>query len=122
MTARVLATVLFLGVLAAAGCGGPSAKVTGRVTCQGKPVAGLILFSPKTAEGGKSVTATLGDDGGYEVLLTGVGTYTVVVTPADVKAHPKRGEFDYPCNRTPLEREITAGDNDVTIELGKRTK
>jgi hypothetical protein len=124
MNTRSLIAILF-GAFASAGCGGPSAKVTGHVTCQGKPVAGVILFSPKGQDGnaaGLSTTAELGEDGGYELRLTSIGAHTIVVTPRDVQLRPKPGTFDYPCDRSPLEREIKAGDNDVTIELGKRVR
>jgi hypothetical protein len=112
---------LALGILAASGCGAPSARVTGRVTCKDKPVVGVILFSPKGGEG-PSVSATLDDDGRYEVKLPSIGKYTVVVTPSNVTYPPKPGEFDYPCDRSPLERDIKAGDNDVPIELAVRTR
>lgn len=114
------AALLF--AMLAGGCGGPSAKVTGRVTCQSKPVAGVILFSPKGKDGGTAVTAPLLDDGSYELRLTSIGAYTVVVTPRDIIGRPKAGAFDYPCDRSPLERDIRAGDNEITIELPKRSK
>ena len=116
---------LALGMVATAGCRGPAATVTGRVTCQGKPVCGVILFSPK-GEGagntGPSVNAPLGEDGRFEVRLTSLGKHTVVITPRDVAFRPKAGEVDYPCDRLPLERDIQAGDNDLTIELAERTR
>ncbi len=128
MNARGLTAMVVVGIFVVAGCGGPSATVTGRVTCQGKPVVGMILFSPKAAPGdsgnaaGPSVTATLSETGGYEIRLTSIGKHTVVITPSDVVLRPKAGAFDYPCDRSPLERDIVAGANDVTIELAKRTK
>jgi hypothetical protein len=124
MRAHFLAVVLLVGAFAAVGCGGPSAKVTGRVTCQGQPVVGVILFSPKTAEGGAgaSVSAPLQEDGSFELQLKNTGKYTVVVTSHDVTLKPKAGQFDYPCDRSPLERDIVAGDNEVLIDLKKRTR
>jgi hypothetical protein len=85
---------------------------------------GLVLFSPKEQSGsGKAaVTAELNDDGRFELRLAGIGQHTIVVTPRDVVLRPKKGEFDYPCDRSPLERDIKAGDNDVTIELSKRVR
>ena len=121
MNACALSMALLIGTLAAAGCGGPSAKVTGRVTCQNKPVVGLILFSAK-GQVGTSATAELSEDGSYELRLTSIGMHTIVVTPRDVVLRPKAGAFDYPCDRSPLEREIKAGDNDVTIDLAKRVR
>ena len=35
---------------------------------------------------------------------------------------PKPGQPDYPCDRSPLERDVKAGDNDITIELGRRKR
>jgi len=129
MAARRIAPLpsmaLLLAMLAAAGCGGPSATVTGRVTCQDKPVSGVILFSPKGEGGsnpGPSVNAPLREDGTFELRLTSIGIHTVVITPRDVTLRPKPGEFDYPCDRSPLERDIKAGDNSITIELAKRTR
>ena len=121
-----MGAALVVGLLV--GCGGPSAKVTGRVTCQGKPVVGLILFSPKTNLGdenkpvGPSVSATLSETGSYEVRLSSVGAHTIVITPSDVVFRPKAGAFDYPCDRSPLERDIVAGDNEIVIDLAKRTR
>ena len=128
MKARGLSAALVVGMFATVGCGGPSARVTGRVTCQGKPVVGMILFSPKEALGdtrtaaGPSVSATLSETGGYELRLTSIGKHTVVITPSDVVLRPKAGTFDYPCDRSPLERDIVVGDNDVNIELATRKK
>src|SRR4051794_2331127 len=95
------------------GCGA-SAKVSGRVTCQGKPVAGSILFSPKGEDPkntGPAVNAALKEDGTYEVHLKSLGKHTVVVTPRDIQYPVPPGQFDYPCERTPVERDIQAGEN-----------
>jgi hypothetical protein len=119
-----LAPALLLGFLAA-GCGGSSPNVTGRVTCDGKPVVGIISFSPKDDESsnaGQPVNADMNEDGRFQLRLPAAGKYTVVVTPRDVIAHPKPGQLAYPCDRSPQEKEIKAGDNDVTFELGKRTR
>jgi hypothetical protein len=124
MMNRLWTAAAVAGVLAATGCGDPSAKVVGRVTCQGKPVVGLIQFSPKVtgATSAPALSTDLDDDGRYEIQLASIGPHTVVVTPRDVVFRPKAGAFDYPCDRSPIEREIKAGDNDVTIEMAKRTK
>jgi hypothetical protein len=125
MKSPSFAAVLLIGALVPIGCGAPSANVKGQVTCDGKPIVGTILFSPKGGEGtttGTSVSASLNDDGRYELKLKSIGKYTVVITPGDVKFRPKAGGLDYPCDRSPLERDITAGDNDITIELAKRTR
>jgi hypothetical protein len=95
--------------------------VAGRVTCRGNPVVGGITFSPK-GEGagntGPAVSAALKEDGRYELRLTTIGQHTVVVTPRDVKTKP--GEPDYPCERTPKELEVKAGNNEIVIELAER--
>jgi hypothetical protein len=118
--------VLVLASLALVGCGGPAVTVTGRVTCEDKPVVGLILFSPKGENAqnpGHSVSAPLGDDGRFQIRLTTVGKHTIVITPItprDVTLRPKPSAFDYPCDRSPLERDLQPGENDLTIELTKR--
>jgi hypothetical protein len=123
MRVRVSAAATLAGLLAVTGCGGPSAKVTGRVTCQGKPVAGSILFSPKGEDAsnkGSAVSANLDEDGNYELRLNSIGKHLVVVTPSDIRYPIKRGEVEYPCDRSPQEREIKTGDNVIVIELTKR--
>ena len=113
-------------VLAAAGCGGPQATVSGCVTCQGKPVKGIILFSSKGASDAgaahESASATLSPTGNFTLHLNAVGKYVVVVTPSDVALHPKAGTLDYPCDRSPKDFDIVTGDNDVTFELPKRNR
>lgn len=119
MAIRVM--LLFL-VFALTGCG-VSAKVSGTVTCQGRPVVGSILFSPK-GEGpentGPAVPAQIKADGSYEVTLKTIGEHTVVITPADVKYPVPEGEFDYPCDRTPSLHQIQAGENKIMIGLKAR--
>jgi len=61
-----------------AGCGGPSAKVTGKVTCGDQPVKGSVMFSPlgQGAENtGEAVGVPLKDDGTFEVKLKTVGKH-----------------------------------------------
>ena len=123
MRFRVGGTVVLVGLLALIGCGSPSAKVTGRVTCQGKPVSGSILFSPKGKDAsnkGSAVNANLDEDGCFELRLTTIGKHVVVVTPSDIRYPIKPGEMEYPCDRSPQERDINTGDNRIVIELTKR--
>jgi hypothetical protein len=118
-----VACVALACVMLLAGCGGQTVKVAGRVTCQDKPVSGVILFSPQgDGAPGPAVSASLNEDGRFELRLTTTGKHTIVVTPRDVVLRPKPGEFDYPCDRSPLTRELDAGDNELNIELGKRTR
>ncbi|HJZ58014.1 MAG TPA: hypothetical protein VKE74_23855 [Gemmataceae bacterium] len=116
------ALVVVLFALGLAGCGGPATRVSGRVTCGGKPVRGSILFSP-LGEGpnntGPSVAAPLNDDGTFELELKTVGKHRVVVSPADVVYPAKPGQ-EYPCDLAPAERELKAGGNEVVIELQDR--
>ena len=108
------------GLLGVVGCGDNAAQVTGQVKCQGKPVVGSILFSPQgenESNTGSAVSAPLGEDGSFQLQLKTIGKHTVVVTPRDVKFPVPAGEFDYPCDRSPVEREVQAGKNNITIEL-----
>jgi hypothetical protein len=120
-----LAIGVLFGAFGVVGCGGPQATVSGCITCEGKPVTGVVLFSSKGDSAGgvhQSVSAPLSPTGNYTLQLNGVGKYMVVVTPSDVVLRPKAGSFDYPCDRTPKEFDIAAGNNDVTIELPKRSR
>src|SRR5580765_3683418 len=112
-------TAVLLGVLlVAAGCGGEQARVTGKVTCKDKPVVGSILFSAKgeTDEAsGQSISVPLDDDGKFDAKLKVSGIYTVVITPRNIRFPVPQGEFDYPCNRDPLEREIPPGASELVI-------
>lgn len=114
-----------IGLLTLTGCGGPSARVKGRVTCQGKALTGSIMFSPK-GEGANNIgppaMAQLSDDGTYELVLKTIGPHTVVITPADIRYPVPEGEFDHPCDRSPFEREVIAGENTISIELKTRTR
>ena len=119
---RVAACAL-LGLLTLVGCGGPSAKVTGTVKCGGKPVAGTILFSPKgedESNKGPAVSAILQADGSYELALRTIGKHAVVISPSDVKFHRRTAEAAYPCDLSPKEWDVTAGDNNIVIELTNR--
>jgi hypothetical protein len=81
-----------LAALLAAGCGGPpdrGAAVRGRVTCDGRPLAGgLIVFTPDAEHGqhGPGAHARLDDDGRYELRdRLAPGWYRVTVAgPVDV--------------------------------------
>ncbi len=109
-------------VAALTGCGGPTARVSGRVTCKGKAVKGSILFSPKTENAiapGPAVAAPLKEDGSFELQLKSLGIHRVVVSPSDV-VYPAQPGKDYPCELKPLEREVKAGANQIEIELSPR--
>jgi hypothetical protein len=122
MSFRLGAMAVLLVMFLLAGCGGPAARVTGHVTCQGKPVKGSILFSPKGEDAsnkGPGVAALIKEDGTYEVRLTAIGKHTVVITPSEIKYPLKPGEVDFPCDRSPSEWDVKAGDNKIVIEMSR---
>ena len=110
-----------MSVLFALGCSERVSEVTGRVTCGGKPVVGVILFSPSSEGDAKRGNATLNENGEFKLALK-TGKYTVVITPRDVKFPVPPGELDYPCDRSPIEKEVQAGTNDFTIEMQPQPK
>ena len=61
-------------------------------------------------------------DGSFEIRLTTIGKHTIVVTPVDVKFPVPPGQVDYPCDRSPSERDVQAGMNKMTIELADHKK
>jgi hypothetical protein len=99
--------VLLLAALLAAGCGdaGDYPPVSGRVTLDGKPLAGArVLFQPDGAgklEAGRGSLATTDADGRFALTQIGakgaagakVGRHRVVVSKADreVKADDDKG-------------------------------
>ena len=118
------AFVLFVVLLASAGCGSSGAKVSGKVTCGTRAVPGSILFSPlgqgpnNTVE---AVPATLGPDGSYTLELKTTGKHRVVISPSDIIYPAKPGQ-EYPCDLSPLEYDVKPGDNEIIIELRPRGK
>src|SRR5262245_6115416 len=112
----------FAAALSLTGCG-TSAKVNGKVTCDGKPITGMIQFSPKgdsPENTGVTVVAQLKDDGAYEMRLNTIGPHTVIVIPSDVKIVAP-GSPDHHCDRTPQQVDVKAGDNTIPIALKART-
>jgi len=112
----------------------PTAKASGKVLCDGQPVANVrLVFSPIGKKGkiesGKSGLADAKEDGTFTVSTYGnddgavIGKHNVVVT----SPHPE----DFPhftCNcetdgrKTVQEVEVTAdGENSFTINLPART-
>ncbi len=125
MISRVGTFFFMTALLVAVGCSQQAAQVTGRVTCEGKPVVGSILFSPAgegDANTGVAVPAPLNEDGVFKLSLKTTGKHLVVITPRDVMLKPPPGQFDYPCDRSPMEKEVQPGDNDFTIEMDAHRK
>jgi len=109
--------------IAAAGCARPT-TVAGKVTCNGKPVRGSILFSPAGEGGnntGEAVAVPLKDDGSYSLAINTVGKHRVVVSPEDVVYTDKPGGA-YPCDLSPLEKVLAPGSNEIIIELPPQKK
>src|SRR5579863_9588570 len=101
MIGRFGVSAFFAMSLFAIGCSERAAQVTGRVTCDSKPVVGSILFSP-AGEGdgntGPAVSASLNGDGAFKLQLKTTGKHTVLITPRDVRFPVPAGQFDYPCD------------------------
>ena len=120
MNVRAGALALALWAPLVVGCGSPNV-VAGRVTCNGAPVKGSVLFSP-FGEGADNTGPAVGaplKDGAYEIRLQTVGKHRVVVSPADVKYPAPPGE-EYPCDLAPQTCEVKAGANTINIELAGR--
>jgi hypothetical protein len=125
MATRTGLPVFLMAIMLLPGCGRPSlARVKGRVTCNGKPVANAHLtFSPVPRsegdlEAGKPATGFTDAEGSF-VLSTYkprdgalIGQHRVAVTLDDI--NPAR------CKRlTHLVRQVGPGDNDLTVELNE---
>lgn len=125
MIGRFGISAALISLLFALGCSERVSQVTGRVTCGGKPVVGGILFSPAgdgDTNTGTSVPARLNEEGEFKLVLKAPGKYLLVITPRDVKFPVPPGEWDYPCDRSPIEKEVQAGANDFTIEMEPHPK
>lgn len=111
---RVYVCALTLGACLV-GCG-PSATVTGKVTCSGKPVVGALLLTPTGKARGESVQAILNADGSFSASLNTIGPHRVVIMPSDVP-YPAPPGKEYPCDLGPLSKDLVAGANEMIIEL-----
>ncbi len=117
----VLAGIVMVSTL---GCGGsgqpPLGRVTGKVTIDGEPLAGVIVvFQP---EEGRPAVATTEKDGTYELIY--------VAGVKGCKAGPNRVSFAAPTGGSPshaipakyqgktdLDREVVEGNNTFDFEL-----
>jgi hypothetical protein len=128
MRSRACLIVVVTGLLSLPGCGQVSmAPVTGKVTCNGKPVANAaIVFSPVPKkdgdrESGKPATGYTDADGKYTLSTfknydgAMVGQHRVTVSLEDTNPAPTQRKNELP---TPF--EVKPGDNDLPIDLPKR--
>lgn len=122
--------------IVACGCSGGDTpdlgKVTGKVTLDGKPVAGAnIQFYP--TEGGRASSAVSDDSGQYELTYKGdlkgakVGPHVVSVTTA-MSPEGEPGDENYKPGQeetipekyqgdSELKVDVKAGDNEIPLEL-----
>jgi hypothetical protein len=122
MNVRAGVVVLALAALVASGCGS-STSVSGRVTCNGTPVKGSIVFNP-VGEGAENTGPPAGGmlkDGNYTISLKTIGKHRVVVSPADIKYPAPPGE-EYPCDLAAQTHEVKAGANTINIDLPSRSR
>jgi hypothetical protein len=117
--------VALVGLALLSGCGGPPmARVKGKVTCNGKPVAqATITFSPMQRNDtdkhpGKPATAFSDEKGAYELSTFRnydgalVGKHRVTITLED--NNPAKC-----ARRKELVLEVGPSDNELNIELNK---
>jgi hypothetical protein len=70
--------VVLIAVLAAAGCGGGTAKISGKVLLKGAPLkGGMVTFVHQ--EGGNSGSAQIAEDGSYTVAKISPGRVKICV-------------------------------------------
>lgn len=123
MQTRVRSIVVVIGLLLAAGCGGPGmARVTGKVTWKGNPVKeAAVTFEPvprdaSDREPGKPATGFTDENGVYSLSTFRaedgaiLGKHTVSIVLDDT--NPVR------CKReTTTTFEVKSGKNEFDIEL-----
>ncbi|QDV17310.1 hypothetical protein Pan153_19450 [Gimesia panareensis] len=135
-------TTLLIMVLAVTlpGCGGsikeyPTANVTGKVTCNGEPVANVrVYFAPIAKSGGvnagKSGSGSTKEDGTFTISTYGtedgavVGSHNVMVDSPHPEHFPN---FTCKCrtdgNKPVKQVEVTAdGENHFEISMTLKTK
>ena len=115
--------VFILSAAVLAGCGGDRPElgtVTGRITLNGKPLAGAeIIFQHQTKRFSRGETDT---EGRYELLYVrdvpgaALGMHRVVVTAKDPATRRQLVPPRYN-HQTTLEREVRAGHNAFDFDL-----
>jgi len=117
-----LALVCFVSVGLTVGCGSTNPEtiaVTGRVTCQGKPVAGLLVQFTPQGEGlpGKPAGGTTDADGKFS-LSTYKDDDGAVVGLHQVAVMPNTPEVRWSCKSPEnLTYEVKPGCEPLQIEL-----
>ena len=123
-------------LLAAVGCGGMPATVSGLVTLDGEPVDhGVVGFNPKS--GGMKAVGIIQSDGSYAVktnrdegLNLGQYAVTVVVREPGIQdkygGPPRPGKFIVPqkysrTRSSGLEFDVTSGQNTINLELSSES-
>ncbi len=118
---------LILFMIASAGCGksgGPQvAPVHGRVTLDGKPLPrGAVVF---TVPGSSTSGGRTDENGNYELIFKrGVMGAPVGINQVTITADP-RGTLQLPARyneKSDLQREVKAGDNEFNFELTTEEK
>ena len=83
LPSRIALLLFGVTLLVGVGCGkkdeGPKNFVAGKVTLNGEPVAGMVVF---TGPGNKEVSSPINIDGSYRVADPAVGQNTIVVKSA----------------------------------------
>lgn len=129
----VLSTAILSIAISFFGCGGGPevpdlGTVSGTVTVDGSPKAGVVVtFQP--VAGGRSSTGKTDDNGVYTLSYTVdsqgalIGNHKVMVTtPSESEAPDPSGVEKDPIpphynTKTTLEKEVKAGDNTIDLEL-----
>ncbi len=130
---RFLSCIVFLLGVCVLGCGGsdfPVAAVSGKVTCEGKPVAyAMVFFEPlksgESAMTGKQGFADCNENGEFFISTYGskdgavVGKHQVHVMPPHAEDHPKvKCPCEFNSKTEKIEVEVKSGQkNEFTFAL-----
>ncbi len=136
-TFRFICGVACATLTTLAGCGSgdfPVAKVTGKVLCEGQPVAGCAVYFEPLRVGGSDVSAIVGkpgfaftkDDGTFTISTSEVGAEDGAVVGMHrvrVGAGGAKCDCSMDDEFTLMEVEVKSdGNNDFEIVLPKRSK
>jgi hypothetical protein len=134
---KYLRCVVAPGLLALAGCGGggdfPTAKVTGKVICEGKPTPHVMIFFEPTESGksaivGKAGFAIAKEDGTYSLTTYNKDDGAVIGHHRVRVGLPHREDFpNYKCDCylnsevDLMEVDVKKGKNEFELVLKKKT-